>query len=439
MFYPKSPFIKNQLVESQLFSRNPSGINTLLEWMCRTPSTTTYRINPLLSSITDFSAKLQAILSTKYKNTPKIFSINGIPEVICISKLDEVPKLPSKDLKEVMVDSSCGAAVLRGAHIFAPGVLSMQSGTKLGEMVNVFVDLEGKCKKGTSIVFESEQKVFIGTGEVKMQRYQLYGENIANHGIAIEMLSNISGVPSIGDLSSKDALLQNFPSIVCVRVLDPQPNELILDMCAAPGNKTTHIVELMGDTGTVIALDKTENKVDLIRQKIEINGIKSIKAFAFDSTKLLHESINDSKLDNPPFGPCKFDRILLDAPCSAIGNRPLLSSNITPKMLKSYPNVQKKLLRNAVGLLKKNGVLVYSTCSVTEDENEGMVKWVLEQFPEMILIEAVPIFGGPGIKEAGGLTEEQRHLVQRFGPTEYNRGVPVDSIGFFIAKFVKIS
>ncbi|XP_055855131.1 tRNA (cytosine(72)-C(5))-methyltransferase NSUN6 [Episyrphus balteatus] len=420
-----------------MFKQQP-GTRQLLEWLCRTPSTTTYRINLLSSSISDFTAKLQQTLSTKYQNIPKVFHINGIPEVICIPKVDGVSTSPLKDLKEIMVDSSCGAAILRGAHIFAPGVLSMQSGTKLGEKVNVFVDLEGKCKKGTNTFYESEQKVFVGIGEVKMQRYQLYGENVANHGIAIEMDSNISGVPSIGDLSSNDALLQNFPSIVCVRVLDPQPGEIVLDMCAAPGNKTTHIVELMRDNGTVIALDKTENKADLIRRKLKANNFKSLKVFAFDSTKLLNDNNEGSEVDTPPFGPCSFDRILLDAPCSAIGNRPLLSSNITPKMLKSYPKVQKKLLRNAVGLLKINGVLVYSTCSVTEEENEGMVQWVLEQFPEMKLVEAMPYFGGPGIGECG-LAEDQRQFVQRFGPTEYNRHSSVDSIGFFISKFVKIS
>lgn len=368
----------------------------------------------------------------------KPIEIKKVPESLCFQFSDKCSEPPLKDLKEVIVDASCGAAILRGAHIFAPGVLSMQRGTKLDEPVNVFVDIEAKCRKGTSTVYESEQKVFIGTGIVLMQRHELFGENKKSHGIAIEMDSTISGVPSIGDLSSKVALLQNFPSIVCVRVLDPQCNETILDMCAAPGNKTTHIVELMRDTGNVVALDKTEKKANLIQAKVESNEYKSVKVYAFDSTKLFNENNNEPKIDAPPFGANSFDRILLDAPCSGIGNRPLLSSNVTPKILKSYPNVQKKLFKNAVALLKPNGVLVYSTCTITEDENEGIVKWALENFPNIKLAEAEPIFGGPGLEDCG-LTEEQRQFVQRFGPTEYNRDSSVDSIGFFIAKFVKVS
>lgn len=360
----------------------------------------------------------------------------NLPEVVLLSESNHPSATNNSTLKEVIVDKSCGAALLRGAHIYAPGVLAMQSGTKQDEIVNVFADLEGKCKKGTTTEYTSEQKTFIGIGRVKQQRYQLYGDNIDPKGIAVEMMSTVSGVPSIGDLSSTEALLQNLPSIVCVRVLDPKHNEMILDMCSAPGNKTTHIAELMVNRGIVIALDKTESKIQLVKNKVRDYGFDSIKAFAFDSTKSFDESlVGKSVLEGPPFGGNTFDRILLDAPCSALGNRPVLADNLTPKMLSSYPVVQKKLFSNAVQLLKVGGVLVFSTCTIVEDENEGMVRWALDKFPNLRLADATPFYGGEGI-EGCDLSDDDRRKVQRFGMK--NRVKDVDSVGFFISKFIKV-
>lgn len=210
-------------------------------------------------------------------------------------------------------------------------------------------------------------------------------------------------MPSIGDdyIPPGHGMLQNLPSIVCGHVLGPKSGETILDMCAAPGNKTTHLAELMCDTGRLVALDKTPNKLKLLSSKIEEFDVKCVECFAFDSTKALDESdnvgIDKNRAFQPPFAPCTFDRILLDAPCSALGNRPQLRNDMSPKMLASYPVMQKKLFRAAVGLLKPGGVLVYSTCTIAAAENEQLVGWALEKFGnELQLVSALPRFGGPG-------------------------------------------
>lgn len=221
-----------------------------------------------------------------------------------------------------------------------------------------------------------------------------------------------SGVSSIGDeyIKSGDGMLQNLPSIVCGHVLDPKPGETVLDMCAAPGNKTTHLAELMGDIGRIVALDKTPNKLKLLISKMSAFDLKSVQCFAFDSTKALDDkqSFEESQSLKPPFAPNTFDRILLDAPCSALGNRPQLRNDMSPKMLASYPVVQKKLFRTAVGLLKPGGVLVYSTCTIAAAENEHLVAWALEKFGNEIELEqATPIIGGPGWF-GEGLSEIQR-------------------------------
>lgn len=225
------------------------------------------------------------------------------------------------------------------------------------------------------------------------------------------MTITVSKVPSIGDayLPVGHAMLQNLPSVVCAHVLNPSRGEKILDMCAAPGNKTSHLAVLMKDDGLIIAIDKTPKKLKILQEKMNDYQFNSVKCFAYDSTKLLSNDIDsdDTRLE-PPYPSNFFDKILLDAPCSALGNRPLLRNDVSPKMLTSYPVVQKKLFKTAFELLKSNGILVYSTCTVTSAENEEIVRWALNKFDDIELISAEPLLGGPGWSNAG-LSDEQRY------------------------------
>lgn len=138
-------------------------------------------------------------------------------------------------------------------------------------------------------------------------------------------------------------------------------------MCASPGNKTTHIAQLMGDAGLLIALDKSKSRVDVLKRNVERFNLKSIHVYAYDATKAFSKHFEDGW--SPPFTEEKFDKILLDAPCSGLGNRPVLTTKLSTNDLLSFPKLQKKLLDTAVKLLKVNGVLVYSTCSVMGGNN----------------------------------------------------------------------
>lgn len=350
-----------------------------------------------------------------------------------ISKKTDFNEIQINNLKEIIVDTSCGAALLRGAHLYAPGVIAMTKGTHINETVRIYSDLSGKCKKGTNVAFESDEKVLIGIGTVRMNRNDLFilkeGE-VQPQGIAVEMIRTVSNVPSLGDsfLPAGHSILQNLPSIICSRVLNPQRNELILDMCSAPGNKTTHIAELIQDEGTIYAFDKIVRKIENLKEKCK--DYKSIIAFSEDSTKILNK-----------FAKNYFDKILLDAPCSALGNRPQLMSPINPKTLGSYVNVQRKLFDVAVELLKPGGTLVYSTCTIHSGENEGMVSWAIKKFSNLELVPAEPFYGGPGWSDCG-LNDDERVLVQRFGPEIDPLRLPKneifnETVGFFIAKFIK--
>lgn len=419
-----------------------------LKWLCTTPKTTTMRVNTLKSNPNEIRRYINEHLIDTVPN-PFVMNFAANPDVLLIENgFESLTTEQCDDCKEIVIDTNCGAAVLRGAHIFAPGVLAMQSNTKFNELVNVYADIDGACKKGTNTVYQSARKLFVGVGRVKMQRYQLYGNDACMSGIAVEMVNTVSGVPSIGDsfIPAGKAILQNLPSIICSLVLNPRPNDIVLDMCAAPGNKTTHLAQMMQNLGTIIALDKSEHRVSVLRKNIRDFDAKCVQAIIFDATKCLandtQSTIDGNDRLQPPFSRNRFDKILLDAPCSGFGNRPLLANSMTPKMQKSYPVMQKKLLDVAVELLKPGGTLVYSTCTIFCSENEANVKWILNRYEgNLDLVAAEPFHGGPGWSNVG-LTEDERRLVQRFGPDVDPLRLPShhilnDTVAFFIAKFLK--
>eukprot|EP00929_Paragymnodinium_shiwhaense_P099751 TRINITY_DN61576_c0_g1_i1.p1 TRINITY_DN61576_c0_g1~~TRINITY_DN61576_c0_g1_i1.p1 ORF type:complete len:587 (-),score=124.65 TRINITY_DN61576_c0_g1_i1:119-1879(-) len=141
--------------------------------------------------------------------------------------------------------------------------------------------------------------------------------------------------------------------------------------------------------------------------------------------------------------PGSFDRVLLDPPCSGLGQRPRLSLELEEplKQLEDYASYQRVLIRAAVDLLRPGGVMTYSTCTLNPLENEANVRYALDEFPCLSLVDAVPRIGGQGLVCTSSTTpflaREQAALVQRFEPSiDVDSGVN-DTIGFFVAKFVK--
>ncbi|XP_044754088.1 tRNA (cytosine(72)-C(5))-methyltransferase NSUN6 [Coccinella septempunctata] len=437
--YPDSPFtdtLDTKLVyEAENDSSRSSSTDIdsnfkeIFKWLCTAPKISSFRINTLKTSKQAVLESLKQYLNTgEGKATANCILHERVEDTLIIqfSPISSINVHP----KEVVVDKDCGAAVLRGAHIFAPGVLGMVSGCQIGDEVSIYVDIMKTCKRGLQKLFTGS-KLHIGNGIVRMQRSELYGADLNPRGVAVEVTETISGCPQISEdlFPPGKILLQNLPSIICVHTLDPQPNEVILDMCAAPGHKTSHIASLMTNQGILIAIDKTAGKTKLLAEHCLRFDAKP-QIYVADSSKIFSSSSTNKPLDGPPYPANSFDRILLDAPCSALGKRPQLRNDITNKVLKSYVALQKKLFVVAVNLLKSNGILVYSTCTITLSENEGIVAWALRKF-DLELVQPKVHIGSPGF-EGTSLTKEQLHLVQRFGPE-----TGIDSIGFFIACFRK--
>ncbi|XP_061778205.1 tRNA (cytosine(72)-C(5))-methyltransferase NSUN6 [Nerophis ophidion] len=438
--YLKGVYLNNELLASVGPQKAQRHFETLLSCLSHPPSYTCVRASVHLAPLGEIRHKLHEELTKRGEGLQAV-PHPGIPDVLLLPV--DGPRCVEKLSKEVVVGAQCGNAVLRGAHVFTPGMLACPKHMKAGDAVSVFSDLEGKCTRG-ALSFQG-RKVFVGNGVAEKDRASIFCSGDPARGVGVRMTEPLYATPSFDGLLPQLLFLQNLPSVVVGHVLGPRPGERILDMCAAPGGKTCHIAALMGDQGEVVALERIPNKMELIRQNAEMLQLRCIKAFCFNSTRAANQhSAKDT--EEPPFHPESFDRILLDAPCSGLGQRPNMASTWSLKEICSFPPLQRKLFHAAVQLLKRGGVLVYSTCTVTLAENEELVAWALRTFPDLRLQPQEPHVGAEGLAGAG-LAPEQLRLLQRFRP-ELNwqpadDGAPLtcransDTIGFFIAKFQK--
>lgn len=163
--------------------------------------------------------------------------------------------------------------------------------------------------------------------------------------------------------------LQDEASQLVVRALDAQPCDRVLDVCAAPGSKTTQIAERTSDRAMIVALDLYEHRLKTLISTAKLHGLNSIYWAAADGLQPL------------PLRDRSFDRVLVDAPCSGTGTlrrNPEIRWRISPRDIEDLSGRQKQLLFNASRAVKSGGRLIYSTCSVEPDENEGVREAFLE-------------------------------------------------------------
>jgi 16S rRNA (cytosine967-C5)-methyltransferase len=200
------------------------------------------------------------------------------------------------------------------------------------------------------------------------------------HGIQVEGRHNIPGLPGF-----REGLfvVQDEASQLAGILLDPQQGDRALDTCAAPGGKATHLAQLMGNRGELLAMDVAQTKLPLILETAQRLGITIISTRAADL------------LRTGSFPADAFDRILLDAPCSGLGvirRNPEAKWRLTPEDITRLAATQKILLNNAMRMLKPGGHLLYSTCSTTLEENEAVVADFLSRRPDCVLENLNTIF-----------------------------------------------
>jgi len=254
------------------------------------------------------------------------------------------------------------------------------------------------------------------TNTLKTDRIQLL-EQLAREGYEAEPVDELPQAVRLsegGDIRKTDCyqqgwcLQQDGASQLIVELLDPRPGERVLDLCAAPGIKTTHIGEKMADQGLIVALDSNLARLRELVAGCRRMGVSVAKPVCADA------SCSEHPLD----GALPFDRILLDAPCSGLG---ILRRN-PEKKWRSAPDftslkvLQARLIRMAAPLLRSGGILVYSTCTVHREENEGIVEGFLSAHEDYVLEDVSPFL--PEALE--DLASEAGHLLSWARPTNFD-------------------
>jgi 16S rRNA (cytosine967-C5)-methyltransferase len=170
--------------------------------------------------------------------------------------------------------------------------------------------------------------------------------------------------------------VQDESSMLVAHILDPKAGERVLDMCSAPGGKSTHIAELMGNQGEIVARDIHQHKLKLVEENCRRLGVSIVRTELYDAMRLDEGSIE------------KYDKVLLDAPCSGLGvirRKPDLRWKKKPDNFRELAGLQREMLQLASQYVKPGGVLVYSTCTVNETENTGVVKDFLSRSKNFML------------------------------------------------------
>ncbi|HII06486.1 MAG TPA: RsmB/NOP family class I SAM-dependent RNA methyltransferase [Methanotrichaceae archaeon] len=216
--------------------------------------------------------------------------------------------------------------------------------------------------------------------------------------------------------------VQEEISMVSPIVLDPKPEERVLDMCAAPGSKTTQIASMMENRGLLVANDPANTRVASLRSNCERAGAINVVVTRYDGRR---------------FPSQKFDRVLVDAPCTGQGMARKDLSVLGRWSLKrslGLQRLQRPLLKRAMELAKPGGTVVYSTCTFAPEENEAVVSWALDQV-RRVRLEKVLVKGlesCPGLVEwNGSLFGDEMEKCARYYPHQNDTG------GFFVAKLIK--
>ena len=212
-----------------------------------------------------------------------------------------------------------------------------------------------------------------------------------SHGVALN--SNPRSIKKLPGYSDGMWVVQDRSSQWVAPLLNPIKGEKILDACSAPGSKTTHLAELVNDDAEILAVDRSEKRLKILQSNLERLNIKSVKTLKADATSLI---------DIKPNLISYFDKILIDAPCSGIGTfarNPDSRWSLSKDKINQLVLLQERLLENIFPLLKKNGTLVYSTCTICPEENDLLIKRFLSKNKEIKLDserQILPRFDEPG-------------------------------------------
>ena len=241
--------------------------------------------------------------------------------------------------------------------------------------------------------FLKERPITIRTNLLRIQPEELK-EKLEAEGVTavavpeVSYAFEISGFDYLNSLESFEEGLfyvQDISSMMVAEKAAPEKGSYIIDVCAAPGGKSSHLAEKLEGTGTVEARDLTEYKVSLIEENIERHGLENMNAVQMDATVLDEASID------------KADVLICDLPCSGLGvmgKKTDIRYKMTAEKQQDLVKLQREILSTVHAYVKPGGTMVYSTCTIHKGENEDNVNWFIKEYPEFELISCEQMFPG---------------------------------------------
>lgn len=223
--------------------------------------------------------------------------------------------------------------------------------------------------------------------------------------------------------------VQEISSILPMLVLRPKPDEIILDLCASPGSKTTQAAAMMGNEGTIIANEISMGRIGILNSNLERCGVMNTIVTRKEGIALCEKLLKKSHV--------RFDKILVDAPCSGEGTlrkSPKTFLMWNSNMIKKIAGTQKKLADVAMKILKVGGIMIYSTCTLAPEENEMIVDYLVKNFDVKVEKIVLPLKFRCGVTEWEGekLSGEVKKCLRLYPQDN-------DTDGFFVARIRKLS
>lgn len=236
--------------------------------------------------------------------------------------------------------------------------------------------------------FSEEKPITFRINTLKSSRQEMFNV-FANHTLHIEPVSWYdtafifrgpkSSLTTLPEYRQGKFYIQNLSSMIPALALEPTQGNSVLDIAAAPGSKTTQLAVMMGGEGELVANDISRARIFKLKDNLSQQGITTIKILNLPGERLWRKY------------PEYFDRVLVDAPCSMEGrittSDPDSYKDWSVKKIKELSHRQQYLLRSAITATKVGGIIVYSTCTLAPEENEGVIDWILEKEGDAVSLE----------------------------------------------------
>ena len=352
-----------------------------------------------LNSISDYAAVNETVNLAKKKNSKVSGFINGILRNV-IRQKEEIGKVKTKDdVDYLAIKYSYDKWMIRNWMIHFGKEFTEELLEANNERPNIYL------RTNTLKITRDELIKKLEKQNIKAEKV-----NVVEEAIKVEHLKDIEN----NNLYKEGLfIVQDVSSMLVGKVMNPKENSLVLDVCSAPGGKTTHMATLMNNTGQVVSRDIYDHKLKLIKATSKRLGLTNVDVEEFDGMKLDRESI------------AKFDYVLADVPCSGLGiirRKPEIKYK-EKEEFRQLPPIQKKILENASKYVKVGGTLIYSTCTIQDSENIDVVNEFLQKNKNF---ELVPI------KEVNVDLENQEKGYMKIYPNVHNMD------GFFISKLIRV-